>query len=419
MSYHEDYRYGDHSNLALPPLFHFDRRVVDTSVSTILNKIPSFLLINEGSGVIAIDDFECQVKRGSLLSLMPCQLFEIKSVDKTLKYNMIEYNLDLVNKMVKSISDANHNNRFLEDLQLNHMVQCNDLEMDALIGIFAAVKEELAYNTLFRNTKKKRFSEMYTISKIFEIITIFIRKINALENAIKKIKEPKKREYNLNQVFSYLYANMSKNLSIEEVAQQFFTSKSTLSRYLKKMTGFSYKNLIHEMKIAKCVDLLRFTKLTITEISEILGYVDGSHLHSAFLAQTGHSPSKFRQLFGSDVLIFNEYDENLFYKILNYINANYKNHIHAQNIAHEFGLSTQELEKIFMFHMERSTTQFLNEIRIFKACELLLNTDKSVLDIALEAGYQNTKTFVRNFHKLRGMSPSEFKKKGNRSENLH
>lgn len=411
MSFNQDYRFGDTSNLALDPLFHFDRRVIDAPMHTVLNKVPSFLLINEGSGVIAINETDCPVKKGSLLSVMPCQLFEIKQVERTLKYNIIEYNLDLVNKMAKTLRDENHNNRFLEDLQLNHMVQCNELEMDSLTDIFAAIKEELAYNTLFRNAKKKRFSEIYIVAKIFEVITIFIRKINTLENAIKKIKEPKKQEYNLNRVFSYLYANLSKNLSMEEVADQFFTGKSTLSRYIKKMTGLTFKSLINEMKIAKCTDLLGYTKLSIEQIAQLLGYVDGSHLNNAFRAQTGSPPSKFRQLFGSDTLIFNEYDDMMFYKILDYVNANFKDDITAEGIAHKFGLSTQELNGMFVFHLERTALQYLNEIRIVKACELLLYTDKTVFDIAMEVGYRNTKTFVRNFNKLRGMTPSDFKKK--------
>jgi len=51
----------------------------------------------------------------------------------------------------------------------------------------------------------------------------------------------------------------------------------------------------------------------------------------------------------------------------------------------------------------------VNRMRIDKSCELLLDTDQSITDIAIEVGYGTVKTFRRNFIKLRHILPNEFR----------
>jgi transcriptional regulator GlxA family with amidase domain len=49
-------------------------------------------------------------------------------------------------------------------------------------------------------------------------------------------------------------------------------------------------------------------------------------------------------------------------------------------------------------------------LRINKACELLIETDMPITDIAIEVGYNTVKTFRRNFIQLRHKNPGDFKK---------
>ena len=52
---------------------------------------------------------------------------------------------------------------------------------------------------------------------------------------------------------------------------------------------------------------------------------------------------------------------------------------------------------------------YLNFIRVNHASELLLKTDKSILTIALEVGYNSEKTLSRNFLRFRSMTPGQFR----------
>jgi len=63
-----------------------------------------------------------------------------------------------------------------------------------------------------------------------------------------------------------------------------------------------------------------------------------------------------------------------------------------------------------------SPAEYVNLVRIRTACEYLKKTDKSVADIAAECGFAADSTFNRNFRKMVGMSPAEWRKRGENYE---
>ena len=73
-------------------------------------------------------------------------------------------------------------------------------------------------------------------------------------------------------------------------------------------------------------------------------------------------------------------------------------------------------ESRFSRYFRRSTgntfTDFVNRVRVNKACQLLLETDKYISTICYEVGFNNVANFNRRFSEFRGMTPSEFRKTG-------
>lgn len=52
---------------------------------------------------------------------------------------------------------------------------------------------------------------------------------------------------------------------------------------------------------------------------------------------------------------------------------------------------------------------YVNRYRVNQACYLLRNTDRSVLQTALECGYEHLRSFNRNFKTIVGLSPTEYR----------
>ena len=76
----------------------------------------------------------------------------------------------------------------------------------------------------------------------------------------------------------------------------------------------------------------------------------------------------------------------------------------------EFDITDTKLNKILISYSGKRFIEFLNALKIDKACEMLLTTDKSVIDISFELGFNTVKTFNNNFLKLKNMSPTDFRK---------
>ena len=103
-------------------------------------------------------------------------------------------------------------------------------------------------------------------------------------------------------------------------------------------------------------------------------------------------------------------DRQIFYHIVSYIYRNYAEELQAGNVSRHFCISPRELNRILLFQVEMNFNDYLNYIRVNRASELLLKTNKTILEIALEVGYNTEKTLSRNFIRFRSMTPGNFRK---------
>jgi AraC-like DNA-binding protein len=54
-------------------------------------------------------------------------------------------------------------------------------------------------------------------------------------------------------------------------------------------------------------------------------------------------------------------------------------------------------------------SRFVNRLRIYTACQLLMGEQKSVMEICYQVGFNNVSNFNRQFFVQKGMSPSKFR----------
>lgn len=80
-------------------------------------------------------------------------------------------------------------------------------------------------------------------------------------------------------------------------------------------------------------------------------------------------------------------------------------------LASEFGVSVWHLSKLFKEQAEINFIDYVMEIRLAKAKELLAATDEKVRDISEQVGYTNVNSFVRIFKKLTGLTPTEYRER--------
>lgn len=101
-----------------------------------------------------------------------------------------------------------------------------------------------------------------------------------------------------------------------------------------------------------------------------------------------------------------QYGKRLFFDIIEYINAHYKENISLESIATHFNYSKCYFSSLFNSLFNQSLSDFLNVVRIQNAIEIL--NAKTVTEIAYEVGYRNLQSFFYNFKKIVGCAPKEY-----------
>ena len=77
--------------------------------------------------------------------------------------------------------------------------------------------------------------------------------------------------------------------------------------------------------------------------------------------------------------------------------------------AEKLNITPAYFNRIFKKYMRISYSEFLNEYRIKKACEMLQETNKSINVISAETGISNTTYFYTLFKKYYGITPQQYR----------
>lgn len=103
------------------------------------------------------------------------------------------------------------------------------------------------------------------------------------------------------------------------------------------------------------------------------------------------------------------YSEQRVNRVCQYINENLHQRITVSQAARLINLSEGAFSRFFRTHMGKTFPVVVNELRIGRACQLLAETDSQITQVAMSCGYNNLSNFNRQFHRLKGMTPREFR----------
>lgn len=96
--------------------------------------------------------------------------------------------------------------------------------------------------------------------------------------------------------------------------------------------------------------------------------------------------------------------------VFDYVNTHYAEPLRVGDLARACSMSETHVRRLFEEIMHMSPTEYLNLVRVQQACELLKRTDDPLDLIAARCGFGNVSTLNRNFKKLIGVTPYQWKK---------
>ena len=399
-------------------LCSFDVEYLEEPVKPVIHNIPKLLFFTEGTGKIKIYNKEFDIVPNTLLMIFPWEIVEITQVEKPLAMMKISYNSVFNNFILNSLNRYKKSkNNILSLIKKIPVVYFNKIEAKTIKNIFYEIKNEVGLESLSdfkpffdigkeENAVKDEFdlSTVYITNKLTELIILIAKK------NIRDEKCANKMEDSDTNIVKYIYAHLNEKLTLNKLSVIFFMSESSISKYLEEVTGFMFNDLLRHMRISKALNLLVYTDLNIEEIAHLVGFVDGAHISNLCSKHLKMSPNKYREKYKDMYQIFNEKEQQLVSDVIKYIYENYTKELTINDVTEKFNITDTKLNKILMSYSGKRFIEFLNALKIDKACEMLLTTDKSVIDISFELGFNTVKTFNNNFTKLKNMSPTDFRK---------
>jgi len=96
--------------------------------------------------------------------------------------------------------------------------------------------------------------------------------------------------------------------------------------------------------------------------------------------------------------------------IVSRISANLTEPVSAADLAQELAMSESAFSRFFRRATGNTFTDFVNHVRVNRACQLLMESDQLINRVAYDVGFNNIANFNRRFLDIKGMTPSDYRR---------
>ena len=95
--------------------------------------------------------------------------------------------------------------------------------------------------------------------------------------------------------------------------------------------------------------------------------------------------------------------------VVAYLTEHYSEDFSMADVAGRLGMTESSFSRYFRRATGNNFTDFVNRLRINRACQLLMETDRYITNVCYDVGFNNVANFNRRFLQIKGMTPKEFR----------
>jgi transcriptional regulator GlxA family with amidase domain len=197
-------------------------------------------------------------------------------------------------------------------------------------------------------------------------------------------------------------------------AERFVNSKTISNKKILQLNTSSklfnsINCLSEESDIILTRGLHSWEALCTAIVSELCGNVIARELGESF----GGSDGKTRHHSAFSFFPITDHGDNAIVQTQQYIHAHYGEALDLKQLSNLAALNERTLQRRFIKATGFTPRDYLQQIRMKKACDMLLSRSNSAKQTAFNVGYKSSASFSRIFRKIVGMSPQEFVEKSN------
>lgn len=106
--------------------------------------------------------------------------------------------------------------------------------------------------------------------------------------------EKRERQALVDEIKLYIEKNYRKDLTLKQIADEFYTSSATVSRIFKEQLGDTPINYLIQYRMKKAEEIIGHTKdVNVTEVANLIGYEDAYYFSKLFKKYYGSSPTNY------------------------------------------------------------------------------------------------------------------------------
>lgn len=95
--------------------------------------------------------------------------------------------------------------------------------------------------------------------------------------------------------------------------------------------------------------------------------------------------------------------------VLSYISANYQHKLYIGELAELINMNEQYFCRFFKRAIDKTPIEYINDYRLSKVIQLLETTEKPILEICLDCGFNNVGNFQKMFRRKTGTTPRQYR----------
>lgn len=101
--------------------------------------------------------------------------------------------------------------------------------------------------------------------------------------------------------------------------------------------------------------------------------------------------------------------DELFWKALHFVHMQFAKRLTLDMIASYLHISATYVSRLFREKTGRSFLEYVHQLRVNSAASMLITSDRPIIDIAFQTGFESIRTFYRVFREVKGHSPREYR----------
>lgn len=247
------------------------------------NNINNFVLITGGSAVFSFFGNDYKVIKGSAL-IIPENVYYKATTENFCEYCFVHFKcrqkFEYEEKMCNSIEynddgfDVPATKRFFE----SHTVT----DLREMYGTVEKIMTKIATQMISKNSNTK-----LDVSSYFSTVMSVLH-----QKALKEIGE-ENFPSNLARIVNYIKMRYTENITLSRLSEEFLISKQHILRLFKNNLNMTVSVYVNKIKLEHSLELLKYSNLNVSEISEHLGFSSPYYFCRVFKKYYGVSPKNF------------------------------------------------------------------------------------------------------------------------------